>query len=290
MAKEVYVLGDIGATNSRVTVMNGKFESLGSEVIDTLPGDYETSMQNVVDTAERLLDGRGQVVAATMGIAGAVDKNGILTQAGALSPWIGKRPAAALEDGLNLGPGRAAVHNDMVVVAISQQEINWSNKSFLDGNVVTLSSGFGGALYAGDGSWYAGDEPGHEYLRDGAVCPCGKHGHAEAFISGKGVLANHGVDMAQWLGNLGNARTFVTDVSDTFIAMIERHRSEGIDVRELRWTGGVALGQPFLMQRAVGRIRSHFSSEAPSFGVVTMGDSAGLHGAMVDAQKRALAA
>ena len=132
------------------------------------------------------------------------------------------------------------------------------------------------------------DELGHERLRPGGVCTCGQEGHAEAFISGGGVKINHGMDMEEWLRSTpGASRELVTDISTAMIAMIERHEAGSwFEAEELRWTGGVALGQPFIMQRVAHEIKERFGTRIAT-DTVTMGDQAGLHGTFIDAQRRA---
>jgi hypothetical protein len=193
-----------------------------------------------------------------------------------------------LEAAFGLPSGLVGTPNDVVAIALSQQAVNSRNGRPVRGIATTLSSGWGAALYWEDGVTKA-DEPGHEHLRSGAMCPCGQEGHVEAFVSGNGARINHGMSMKDWLATVPSAQhELVTDLSDATIAMVERHRATNdFNAEEIRWTGGVALGQPFIvMQRVAIQVQDYFG-EKPAFDAVTMGDQAGLHGTFIDAQRRA---
>ena len=291
MAEQLYALGDIGATNLRVGVYNGQGECVGTYNTNTHPDYYEDTVHIVADTVGRMADGygHGKIVAASMAVAAEVNENGELTRAGGLSPWIGRNLGQDMEIALGLPSGLVGTPNDVVAIAISQQNINLGNGRPVKGIATTLSSGWGGALY-----WEAdvtkSDEPGHEHLRFGAMCPCGQEGHAEAYVSGNGVMLNHGVDMQSRLEMVPDAQQqLVTDLSTATIAMIERHRASGFDAEEIRWTGGIALGQPFIIFRVANEIRYRFGDSQPiAIDTITMGEQAGIHGTFIDAQRRAV--
>jgi predicted NBD/HSP70 family sugar kinase len=296
-AEQLYVLGDIGATNTRVAIYNetgtaSTFYSMPTEV-----GDYDSMVELVADTAERLasMTGTGlEIASASVAVAARVDEDGVLTKSGDLTPWLGRNLGADLAQALGLEPEQVGTPNDAVAIALSQQYVNQQNGQPVQGYATTLSSGWGGAMHWAEAGRVQGDEPGHEFLRDGAVCPCGGEGHAEAFISGKGVENNHGFSMSQWLEQTPGAPTqMMDDVTTAMVAAIrrvERASRSDFHAEELRWTGGVALNQPFIMAQVAERIREYFA-EADGrrlvVDTVTTGEHAGLHGTFIDAQMRA---
>jgi predicted NBD/HSP70 family sugar kinase len=286
MTERLYAVSDIGATNARAAVYTADMELVGRTDSLTDPNNYHGTVQTVADHVEQIADGQAITSASTAVAAEVI--GGVLTRAGDLHSWIGNNLVVDMAAALNLPEGRVGVNNDVVVIAISQQAINAFNRQSRDGIVVTLSSGFGGALQEGDGKTTHGREPGHEFLRSGAICPCGGDGHVEAYISGKGVLRNLGTRMEDWLSAPTSQEQLALDVSATFIDMIEREREDGFNAEEFRWTGAVALGQPVIMWRASNRIQAYFGPKrTPMLDTVTMGDQAGLHGAFMDAKRLA---
>lgn len=293
MAENLYAVGDIGATNLRLAIYNDVGEWKLSQETRTDPQDYEGTVERLTDIVTGMHPGRGEVVAASVAVAAEVGEDGVLTRSGGLSPWIGKNLGHDIGEALGLADDLVGTPNDVVAIALSQQHVNRVNGQPVEGIATTLSSGWGGALYWGEGRTQS-DEPGHEHLRDGATCPCGGEGHAEAHVSGNGILQNQGVDMRSWLANEpGAQQQLVTDLSEATIAMIDRVedvRDPSFEAQELRWTGGVALGQPFIMGRVADNIRGHFmESQRRQLVVdtVTAGEHAGLHGTFIDAQDRA---
>ncbi len=287
MAEQLYAVGDIGATNLRVGLYDEDGKCLIAYSTPTDPDNYEGTVSLIGDFMDIKSRGVGSVRAASVAVAAEVGDDGVLTRSGGLSPWIGRNLGEDLGDVLGLPAERVGTPNDMVAVAISQQDVNLRNGRPVRGIATTLSSGWGGALYWEEGRT-ASDEPGHEHLRAGAQCPCGQEGHAEAFISGLGVEINKNMNMVAWLSNDPEAAgQLVTDISDATIAMIERHAKGDFefDAEEIRWTGGVALGQPFIMQRVADKVHEHDPELV--FDTVTMGAHAGLHGTLVDAKRLA---
>jgi predicted NBD/HSP70 family sugar kinase len=261
---------------------------LGVDYSKTDPQDYEGSIQNLADKILEMAEGR-QITTGSIAIAAAVDENGRLTQSGALTPWIGRRPGVDLAQAMNLPEGLVGVNNDAAVLALSQIAINKANGREADGVASTLSSGWGNALYTKDGEVFS-REWGHCELRAGATCPCDGADHAEAFISGNGVQLNKGKSMEEWLKTPGAPQELITDISTAVIERITEERENGLSIEELRWTGGIALHHPLIMNAVTERMRRYMGSSAPAVDTLTMGDQAGLHGTWIDARRIALAA
>lgn len=287
---ELYGLADIGATQTRVTLMDEHMITRGVDYSRTDPDDYMGSIQRVGDRMLELADGR-QLTAASLAVAAEVDHEGRLTRSGTLTPWIGQTPGRDAATILKLPPELVGSNNDAEVIAKSQYAINRQNGIVVEGATVTWSSGWGGALYDRSGRTYA-KEPGHMDMRPGAECPCGVDGHVEGHISGNGILRNKGVPMEEWVRQPRAAEALVADAAYATSLFLNESRT-GFNIKDFRWTGGVALGQPFLRRAVEEEVRAgyrHLGHDAPHFDAVTMGDQAGLHGLFVDAQRLARAA
>lgn len=287
MTERLYALADCGATQSRVTLMDQDGIPLGVDYSETNPKDYEGSVQNLADKMLEMADGRA-ITSGSVAIAAAVDENGRLTQAGALAPWIGEHFGADVAVAMSLPPELMGVNNDAVVLALSQLAVNKANGRIVDGVASTLSSGWGNSVFAKNGR-VSPREWGHVEcaLHKDALCPCGGVGHVEASISGNGVLLNHGMSMKEWLKTPGAAGELITDISTAVTARITEELADGQEIEEWRWTGGVALNQPFIMNAVARQVRRQMGPSAPAFDTLTMVDQAGLHGTWIDAVHRA---
>jgi len=288
--REVLAITEQGASRTRTAIFGLNGRPLGAFLEhQTDSTNYQASITLIGDTlGKQARKFGGRIVAGSMAIAAEVNTEGVLTRAGALS-CVGERPGVDLTHALDLPEGSVSVMNDIFAAAKSQQHINAQNGRFVDGVALTLSSGFNNAYFFADGCIQP-RETGHDYYKEGATCACGKEGCYEAHISGKGIKRNRGLPSEEWLQYPLGQGEFIGGVSAAAIAIVERDRAGDLNPEELRWTGGVALGQPFLMQRVADNVRNHFGPTAPVFETATMGEHAGLHGALLDAQAHAMAA
>lgn len=290
MPELLFASVDCGGTQTRVAILDNDMRIAGIRYGETNPSDYESTVQGIADTmGELTATVDGEIVAGSIAVAAEVDNEGYLRRAGGLTPWIGRRIGFDVASAAGLGPDSVGAMGDMEAAAKSQLEINRINRRSTSGVIMTLSSGWGGAKYTSQGRIEA-DEPGHQYLREGGICPCGESGHSEAFIAGIGAQINHGMPMKQLLREPGAADRFVDDLAASLIRMSERHRKGGFEAEEFRFMGGVAANQPLLMWRASELLRHYLGSRMPAWESVTMGDQAGLHGTFIDAKHRAAVA
>lgn len=291
MSEFLYGLADVGGTQQRVEVWDEEMRVIGELNGNVDPNNYEATVDDIASTMWRLSADHGMVGAVSVAVASELDEEGRLMLGGGLTPWNGKNLGADVGTALGLPGDRAGSLNDMQAAAISQLAINASRGIHEVGRVDTLSSGWGGKPYSPENGGTVGyDSPGHVELRGDAKCPCGGVGHNEAYLSGNGVLLNHGVKMKEYLRDPDAASQFVTDLSTAVIATIERSRGDGFDLDKLRWMGGVASGQPVLMARAEAQVREAIGPEAPAWEAVTLAGKAGLHGAFIDARRLVTAA
>jgi len=135
---------------------------------------------------------RGGVEAVGVGIAGLVDRAGILRTGPNLPGLRGVRVGDELDHRLGL-PVR--VDNDATCAAWGEH-VAGAARGVRDAVCVTLGTGIGAGVVADDrlvrGAHGFGGEAGHMVVDpSGPLCPCGRHGCWERFASGSGLA---------WLG------------------------------------------------------------------------------------------
>jgi glucokinase len=182
---------DVGGTKLlAVTVVDG-------EVVDELrtptPGGGDAIIEGVADSVARLSAraGRGpdhNIVAVGLGVAGLVDRDGVL-HIGPNLPGVVDYPfGAALTERLGLP---VVVDNDATCATWAEHELG-AARGAVNAVLVTLGTGIGGGLVV-DGALVRGargfaGEPGHMVVDPaGPVCPCGRRGCWERFASGSGL-------------------------------------------------------------------------------------------------------
>jgi glucokinase len=143
----------------------------------------------VTDLRERMVSsGQGDLAGVGVGIAGLVDREGILRFAPNLPGVVGfdvGRPLAAATDLV------VAVDNDANCATLAENRVGAGMGAF-DLVLVTLGTGIGGGVIAGGelqrgAAGFAG-EPGHMVVDpNGPPCPCGRRGCWERYASGSGL-------------------------------------------------------------------------------------------------------
>ena len=286
--KQVYGLVDVGVSRLRtaiVTVNGGEW--LGSKELTMDPENYNDAIDRAGNKMWAQARDAGAILAgASIALSAELDVAGQVIQGGTFLQTDGRYPAHDLARKLELSENKVVAIGAGVATAFSQQEMNRRNRRPVSGMAVNLGGSFFVADYfAADGACLR--QGGHEFLYDGAMCPCGKKGCANAHISGRGILRNQ-MQMAEvWLSDSRNREEFAGDVAGVIIQMVEDGRDQGFSPIELRWSGGVAMGQSALVLNTVaGQVRQRFGESAPAFDMVTLGENAVLHGLLVDAINR----
>jgi glucokinase len=160
------------------------------------PDGQVAVLDAMADTVRRLADGpagsAAGVGAVGVGIAGLVDRSGVLHIGPNLPGLLGVRVGDELDRRLHL-PVR--VDNDATCAAWGEH-LAGAARGERDVACVTLGTGIGGGIVAGGelvrGAHGYGAEFGHMVVDPrGPVCPCGRRGCWERFASGSGLA---------WLG------------------------------------------------------------------------------------------
>ena len=179
---------DNGGTNTRFARGGGLILPENITSCPT-PRDYESAIIQIGRLGrEALGDQMPDFVGVSL--AGAVG-DGRITSAGTLEEygWVNRPYAEDVANVFGIEPSRVKLLNDCVAGAAAERDSR-ALEATQFGAFMVLSTGFGGALYTP--RELIPDEPGHYFLKPGAVCGDGQEGHAEAHISGYALKQKYG--------------------------------------------------------------------------------------------------
>ena len=187
----------------------------------------------------------GDIAAVGFGVAGLVDREGVMRRAPNLVGWDG----LAIRDRLEVLVGLpVVVDNDANVAAHAELRFG-AAQGCSDVVMITLGTGIGGAVIV-NGAVYRGahglaGEIGHVTVdADGAQCACGAFGHWEALASGR-ALGRLG---RQWAAR-GEAPSVVARAGGDPEAVTGEHVGDSAQAGE---PDGVAIVEVFAQAVAVG--------------------------------------
>jgi glucokinase len=161
---------------------------LGVEKVPT-PAGRRQLLDAMADVVRRLDHGHaGRVGAVGVGIAGLVDRQGVLRVGPNLPGLRGVPVGAELDRRLGLP---VTVDNDATCAAWGEHLVG-ASRGVRDAVCVTLGTGIGAGAVADDelvrGAHGYGGEVGHMVVDPrGPLCPCGRRGCWERFASGSGL-------------------------------------------------------------------------------------------------------
>lgn len=276
MAEALVVAIDNGGTNTRVAAR------LGSEILDVVsfptPSDYHEGVNLAADSIRHVTAGK-KPAAIGYAVAGQVD-DGRIIRAGELQDygWTGRPLAADVAAALAIDKSQVALINDCVAAAKSQQVVNQQAGEPTEGYIITLSTGFGGAGFTDTD--LIPDEPGHAFLRKGAICGCGEDGHVEAHVSGSGIQRKFGVP-ADKLSDR-KWRRVVFDLRDAHLQLLQRLATEkGLKPSTLYYFGSIATRSPHALPGLAARLMTDEAKPTylESMKMATFRNDSGLHGA-----------
>ncbi len=276
LAEPLIAAIDNGATNTRVLLRQGDQE------IDCIryetPHSYDDAIERVHSIAQLIGNGR-KIDAVGFAVAGKII-DGRIVQAGELQDrgWAGLPFQEDVARQFRLATDRVILNNDCVSAAIAQRVANQKVGGPETGYVETISTGNGGAGFDENGE--IEDEPGHEFLKPGAICACGKDGCVEAYISGSGMERNLGVKSENLPALMW--KQVIADAVEAHVLLVNRFEAMGFRPAAIHFFGSVALKQPYLLVPGIrqgiieNRDRLPFM---PAIATATHGDDSGLVGA-----------
>ncbi|MCK6576859.1 MAG: putative N-acetylmannosamine-6-phosphate 2-epimerase [Anaerolineae bacterium] len=178
---------DIGGTKIAVGVVDSAGQIVYEERLPTQAQEGgEAVLRRAGDAVERAL--RAAPAAAGIGAStgGVIDDRGrVIFATDSLPGWAGMDIRGTLAERFGLP---VAVENDGQAAALAEALLG-AGRGFRSVLGVTVGTGIGGGFVV-DGRIYRGGsatgiEPGHiAVVRDGRLCPCGRHGCLEAYASG----------------------------------------------------------------------------------------------------------
>lgn len=276
LAEPLIAAIDNGATNTRVSVRQGD-EEIECMKYET-PHNYDDAIERVHSIARLIADGR-HINAVGFAVAGKII-DGRIVQAGELQDrgWVGLPFQEDVARQFGLDTDYVILNNDCVSAAIAQRVANQKVGGPKTGYVETISTGNGGAGFNENGE--IEDEPGHEFLKSGAICACGKDGCVEAYISGSGMERNLGIRAENLPAHMW--KQVIADAVEAHVLLVNRFEAMGFRPAAIHFFGSVALKQPHLLlpglQQGLSENRDRLPF-MPTISTATYGDDSGLIGA-----------
>lgn len=268
---------DNGGTNTRVAVAIGG-EQLGRIVQYDTPQNHRTAIERIGQAAQSLLEGQ-KPDAIGISVAGQMT-DGRITQAGKLAEygWVGLPFTEAIASEVGINPERIADLNDCSAGANSERKSRLLRFGEVSAFMV-VSTGLGGALYTAHD--ILPDEPGHHYLKPGALCGDEQEGHIEAHVAGSGIEKKFGVRGEDIPHGDPRWQEIKTDFLNGMILTLDRYdREMGVRLGTLGFTGSVALRGPDMLGGLQQGLSYHYGFRAPMVAEAVHGEESGLYGAL----------
>lgn len=237
------------------------------------PQDYAEGIKQLKETAQDLSEGE-EITGVAGGIAGALDKaKSMLVASPHLANWTKKPFRKDLETYFDCF---ATLENDTAVVGLGET----TRGSGVGKKIVayiTVSTGVGGAriLEGRIDKNALGFEPGHQIIiPDGNSCNCGGKGHLEAYVAGS------------YLEKIYQQKP--EDIKDDAIwDQIAKYLAIGLNNLIVFWSPEIIiLGGSLIKSLPLEKVRTYLKENlkifpsAPQIVLSTLGDKAGLYGAL----------
>lgn len=271
-----YVLFDIGGTKTRVAISED-LEKLGAHESFKTPADFDKGIQQLVETAKKLL-GDSKVDAVAGGIRGVIneERTGISNDV-PLKKWVGKDVVAALKKAFKAD---VYLENDTALAGVG--EANYGAGKGLEIIAYhTVSTGVGGVKIENGVVDMAdvGFEPGHQILDiDRTILGEEIKPTLENLVSGTAVENRFGV------------KAYEIPQTDVLWDELAEYLAHGLRNTILYWSpdaiilgGSMIIGDPRI---EIDAIRKHTVEvldglePSPLITTAKLGDEAGLYGAM----------
>lgn len=265
---------DNGGTNTRIAESAEIITSIDSY---PTPRKYDEAIAQIAFRSRLALGGR-RPDGVGFSIAGAV-QDGRIVQAGQLDEygWVGLPFAQDVATELGISAERVVLLNDCAAGATAERKAR-NLKVGKNGAFMVLSTGFGGSIY--NDEQIIADEPGHYFLRPGAICGEGQDGHIEAHVSGSGIARKFGVSGENISHSDPRWQEIKSDFHDSMAQTLGRYEEElGISLDVIGFTGSVALGGPNMLGDLQADLRTRMGKMAPRIEEAVYRDESGLYGA-----------
>ncbi len=271
-----YVVFDIGGTKTRVSVSED-MRTLGEVTSFTTKTSFKegvTALKKAIDT---LTDGK-KITAIAGGIRGLLteDRTGIQNDP-VLTGWAGKSLTDSLKESYDVP---IYLENDTALAGLGEAVFG-AGKGIDIVVYHTVSTGVGGVkIESGTiDTASAGFEPGHQVLDiDRTILGDDVSPTLENLVSGAGVEARMGV------------KPFEIPQEDTIWDELAEYLAQGLRNTILYWSpevivlgGSMIIGDPKIPLEAIRKYTVEVLDgfvECPFITIATLGDEAGLHGAL----------
>ncbi len=276
----MFLLFDIGGTKMRIA-RSRDGEAFDEPIVLKTPlDDFEAGVKMFAAAARELTGGQ-EIAAAAGGVAGPLnrEKTG-LVRAPNIPGWVGKPLKSEFERALGTS---VLLENDAALAGLGEANAG-AGKGFEIVAYVTISTGVGGARIVDgriDRSRF-GFEIGHQIVRmdeaDVGSASAGEAGHIESYISGTAFAERYGMKAAEVREREAWERA-------------SRELAVALNNVAVFWSpeiivlgGSMITGDPAI---PLGQVEQYFTnvlkifSEKPVLRKAALGDSGGLHGALV---------
>lgn len=269
----MYLVFDIGGSNMRIGVSAGGKTLKASEIVPT-PLVFENGIAKLQQVASQLTAGE-KIERVAGGIAGPLDKEKtILATSPHMGGWIQKPFKKELEKifGCNV-----LLENDTAMIGLGEARCGaGAGKSIVA--YLGIGTGIGGARII-DGKIdknVLGFEPGHQIIIPGGnLCNCGGKGHLEAYVGGSYIEKNYQQE-AEGLKD------------DRIWDELAKYLSIGLNNTIVHWSPDIViLGGSVMKSLPLDKVITHLNTQlkifpqAPQIIKASLGDNAGLYGALV---------
>ncbi|HXX94076.1 MAG TPA: ROK family protein [Planctomycetota bacterium] len=191
---------DLGGTNTKIGLCDGKGSPRGSLSVPTLPerGAPDT-VRRISEAARTLMGERGQAAACGSGVPGPLDlERQVLLRANNLPGWSRVPYPRMLGECLGIP---TFMENDANCAAWGEF-VAGAGRDTRSLVLYTLGTGIGGGIVLGGDLWIgasgAAGELGHMTIDPhGPPCPCGQIGCVEQYASASAVARNYGQGTAK---------------------------------------------------------------------------------------------
>ncbi len=267
----MYLLFDIGGTNIRITVSDGK--TVNEPRIVPTPLDFQEGIETIKKIADELSNGQKiKQVAGGIAVVFNEDKS-IPISTSHLHGWVNKPLKDSLEKQFQVP---VTLENDTAVYGLGEATVRKEARK----NIVvylTISTGVGGVRIVNQkiDKNALGFEPGHQIIViDGNSCHCGGKGHLETYVGGWYLERDYHLK--------------AENIKDPQIwDKVAKYLAVGLNNTIVHWSPDILiLGGAVMKSISLEKVKSYLSEKLtifptpPKLILAQLGDKGGLYGAL----------